>query len=97
MGKCVLGTIVVDGDGMEWEILAEGSDHRGEFYGLYSDELGRYKRVLAESLLVNYEVVMDAGDGEFDPFNSDAEADADVLASAGWGTDEDYGYYGDDF
>jgi predicted nucleic acid-binding Zn-ribbon protein len=33
---------------------------------------------------------------EHDQFNSDAEADADVLASAGWGTDEDYGYYGDD-
>ena len=28
---------------------------------------------------------------EFDQFNSDAEADADVLRSAGWGTDEDYG------
>lgn len=28
---------------------------------------------------------------------SDVEADADTLASAGWGTDEDYGYYGDDF
>ena len=27
---------------------------------------------------------------------SDAEADADVLASAGWGTDEDYGDYGGD-
>jgi len=25
---------------------------------------------------------------------SDVEADADTLASAGWGTDEDYGYYG---
>lgn len=28
---------------------------------------------------------------EHDPFLSDAEADADALASAGWGTDEDYG------
>ena len=27
---------------------------------------------------------------------TDVEADADTLASAGWGTDEDYGYYGDD-
>jgi len=27
---------------------------------------------------------------------SDVEADADTLASAGWGTDEDYGYYGGD-
>jgi len=25
---------------------------------------------------------------------TDAEADADTLASAGMGTDEDYGYYG---
>lgn len=28
---------------------------------------------------------------------TDVEADADTLASAGWGTDEDYGYYGDDY
>lgn len=28
---------------------------------------------------------------------SDVEADADTLASAGWGTEEDYGYYGDEF
>lgn len=27
---------------------------------------------------------------------SDVEADADTLASAGWGTDEDYGYFGED-
>jgi len=26
-------------------------------------------------------------------FRDDVEADADVLKSAGWGTDEDYGYY----
>lgn len=31
----------------------------------------------------------------WDGFNSDAEADADALASAGWGTDEDYGGYED--
>lgn len=28
-----------------------------------------------------------------DGFRSDAEADADALASCGWGTDEDYGSY----
>jgi len=34
----------------------------------------------------------DAGSDEpWDGFNSDAEADADALASAGFGTDEDYG------
>ena len=41
----------------------------------------------------------DAGSDEpWDGFNSDAEADGDALASAGFGTDEDYGCYdsGDD-
>ena len=33
----------------------------------------------------------DAADEPWDGFNSDAEADGDALASAGWGTDEDYG------
>jgi hypothetical protein len=27
---------------------------------------------------------------------TDVEADADTLASAGWGTDEDYGFFGDE-
>ena len=27
---------------------------------------------------------------------TDVEADADTLASAGWGTDEDYGYFGEE-
>ena len=31
------------------------------------------------------------GDEPWDGFRSDAEADADALASAGMGTDEDYG------
>lgn len=29
-------------------------------------------------------------DEPWDGFNSDTEADANALASAGWGTDEDY-------
>jgi len=37
-----------------------------------------------------------ASDEPDDQFRSDAEADADVLAGAGYGTDEDYGYYGGD-
>ena len=32
----------------------------------------------------------------WDGFRDDVEADADALASAGYGTDEDYGYYGDE-
>lgn len=35
-------------------------------------------------------------DNEGDQFLSDAEADADALASCGFGTDEDYGCYGGD-
>jgi hypothetical protein len=36
-------------------------------------------------------------DEPFDGFRTDAEADADALASAGWGTDEDYGSFGEDY
>lgn len=32
-----------------------------------------------------------------DGYLTDAEADADVLRNAGWGTDEDYGLFGDEF
>jgi len=32
-----------------------------------------------------------ADEQSWDGFQSDAEADGDALASAGWGTDEDYG------
>lgn len=33
-------------------------------------------------------------DAEDDRTTFDMSDDADALASAGWGTDEDYGYYG---
>lgn len=32
-----------------------------------------------------------------DLFEADYEDDGDALASAGFGTDEDYGYYGEEF
>ncbi len=35
-------------------------------------------------------------ESEHDGFRDDVEADADALAGIGWGTDEDYGYYGGD-
>ena len=42
----------------------------------------------------------DSGESEsdepWDGFNSDAEADGDALASAGFGTDEDYGCFDSD-
>jgi hypothetical protein len=36
-------------------------------------------------------------DEPFDGFRTDAEADADALASAGYGTDEDYGCFSEDY
>lgn len=38
----------------------------------------------------------DPADRPEDNFRDDVEADADVLRMAGFGTDEDYGHYGDD-
>lgn len=37
-------------------------------------------------------------DDRFDdePYEDDVWADSDTLSSAGWGTDEDYGYFGDE-
>jgi hypothetical protein len=43
----------------------------------------------------NDEYMKDVPERE-DQFRNDVEADADTLASAGYGTDEDYGYYGED-
>lgn len=55
-----------------------------EQYGFdYSD----VEAVLAESL--------EREDAPEDNFRDDVEADADVLRSAGMGTDEDYGSFGD--
>lgn len=61
----------------------------------FSDQYSEYQALLAD---------LAQEDGMFDPEDfdedfpednlSDAEADADTLASAGMGTDEDYGYYG---
>jgi hypothetical protein len=60
---------------------------------------------IADDFIVDYLVdvlheqgIVDFGssgdDNEPDQFRHDGEADADALASAGMGTDEDYGYYG---
>lgn len=38
----------------------------------------------------------DEDDDDDEPHDmTDVEADADTLRNCGWGTDEDYGYYGD--
>lgn len=52
--------------------------------------------ILHDNGIFNFICYRADGDTEHDQFRSDAEADADALASAGFGTDEDYGYYGGD-
>ena len=59
--------------------------------------------------IINYDMIAEMSDSEFYEDNEVEYEDDDVwyddldgdhesgLASAGWGTDEDYGYYGDDF
>ena len=39
----------------------------------------------------------DEDDFDREPIEDDMWADSNALASAGWGTDEDYGFYGDDY
>lgn len=82
-----------------------------DLYGLSSDvdveTLRRmYEQVLeyvpVSALNDLYYELLDIVDGdqllddEHDQFRDDVEADADALANMGWGTDEDYGYYGDE-
>lgn len=60
----------------------------------------------AESLKIEYEavygdmieIVKDDDFGDYDDHDyNDLYDDGEALASAGFGTDEDYGYYGDDY
>jgi hypothetical protein len=59
----------------------------------------------AESLKIEYEavygdmvkIVKDDDYGDYDDHDYDDLYDGEALASAGFGTDEDYGYYGDDY
>lgn len=51
--------------------------------------------ILHDNGIFNFVCYRGDADVEPDQFRTDAEADADALASAGFGTDEDYGYYGD--
>ena len=72
-----------DGDGDEYAKLCR----------IYDSELAvldELKAELAETERINSLVFAAA------PADFDFADDGDALASAGWGTDEDYGYHGDD-
>jgi hypothetical protein len=61
------------------------------------DMLSDSQRVELAHYVASIPAYTDEQDDDFEEFGdgmTDAEADADTLASAGWGTDEDYGLYG---
>lgn len=77
--------------------LGESPEDEDEstYNGDYCDECGA--RLNDDNLCPNSSCPLQDGTAEpSDGFLTDAEADADVLRSAGMGTDEDYGYYGGD-
>lgn len=62
---------------------------------ILTDDVDGIVDVLIDDGIDDFSAQLGAEDEPFDGFRTDAEADADALASAGFGTDEDYGYYGD--
>jgi hypothetical protein len=54
-------------------------------------------RITGASLSDVVEIISEFEDGDYDMDEpDDSTYDAEALASAGFGTDEDYGYYGDE-
>jgi hypothetical protein len=63
---------------------------------VYSEDIDGVVDVLHNGGIFNF--ICHRTDAEpFDGFRTDAEADADALASAGFGTDEDYGGSNDEY
>lgn len=61
--------------------------------GVSLDEIARQLKV---DLVTVAEIVTDYDDGQYD-YDDSMDGDFDsAMASAGFGTDEDYGYYGDE-
>lgn len=59
--------------------------------GLTIDEIARQLKI---DIVTVAEIVTDYDDGQYDD-SMDGDFDS-AMTSAGFGTDEDYGYYGDD-
>lgn len=77
----------------QWHEDLEDETYPPEMY-----EPEDYDYIADEDYDEDYPIGMD--DNPFDcddePHDmTDVEADADTLRNCGWGTDEDYGYYGD--
>lgn len=81
---------------MGWDFFVEGVDLIDFETTIREQKLSCFEEVFdfyAQKTVDRLEAMQEArGDCDWD----DEQADADALASAGWGTDEDYGHYGGD-
>ncbi len=89
---------VVDEEGVVQEFVQSVGEHDHAALNDAIELAGRAGEDVVEHLADGSRVVVWELGGEepWDGFRSDAEADGDALASAGHGTDEDYGYFGDE-
>ena len=79
---------------MGWDFFVEGvglsdfvSEMESQGFTTYEEAFDFYCQKTVDRLEAMEEARADCG-------WDDADADGDALASAGWGTDEDYGYFG---
>lgn len=98
--KLGLDSFLVSGEFNQVEVLLSLDDVSGALYHVWSNDekVGVFSNV--DQALEFAEEVCDTDYfetdvEEFGDSMTDAEADANALANIGWGTDEDYGYYGD--
>jgi hypothetical protein len=70
-------------------------DSTGNIATSFCDDISRKEYAISGLCQSCQDDVFGGDDDEPEDPYSDAEADADTLASAGMGTDEDYGYSGD--
>lgn len=93
--KLGLGDVAVEGSEMTVTVLACLDDVVGVTYKLYDEDdecIGvKGDRDAAVEWAEQIADGVGCDDEPSDGFMNDSDADADALASAGWGTDEDYG------
>lgn len=68
----------------------------------YGEDTAGYHPDADHEMESNYDMELDDNEDEYDDFDDyyDDSMDGDhdsAMKDAGWGTDEDYGYYGEDY
>jgi len=70
-------------------------DDHNDFWGLPENELDEMRDQMSED--EGYDEEYEESDWD-DSYDDSMDGDMESgFSSAGWGTDEDYGYYGDDY